>query len=127
MNVLLIEADRLLAKNIVQAFTGAGHAVQWHVDPQSAITAADVRAPDLIILDFLLSNRSGTEFLYEFRSYPEWANVPAISYSSLSDNELKNYSPSFKQLGVKKVCYKSTTPLSELVDAARQLVLTPAA
>jgi DNA-binding response OmpR family regulator len=78
-NILLIETDRLLAKNLSKYLTKFGHEVSWHVEPQAAMDSADQKCPDVIVLDLLLANsRSGIEFLYEFRSYPEWQHHQSV-------------------------------------------------
>jgi DNA-binding response OmpR family regulator len=87
-NILLIESDKILASNLTQFFKRAGHYVAWHVDPQEAILTADKSQPDVVVLELLLAGRSGIEFLYEFRSYPEWQALPVIIYSNLSEEEV---------------------------------------
>ena len=80
--ILLLEPDSVLAGNIERYFANAKHTVSVHSDPQQAVTSADSRAPDLIIAELQLAGRSGVEFLYEFRSYPEWQNIPVIILTS---------------------------------------------
>src|SRR5437868_5845607 len=91
-------------------------------EPQSAIAAADVKMPDIVILDLLLAGHSGAEFLYEFRSYPEWGEVPVIVFSNLPANEAKAYLDELDKLNIKNFFYKPTTSLTQLVEAVNQLV-----
>jgi CheY-like chemotaxis protein len=113
-HILLLETDRLLAKNICSALETAGHSVDWQVEPQEAITGADALKPDVIVLDLLLAQRSGIEFLYEFRSYPEWQKLPAIVFTNIPAEELQSCMDGFHQLNVTDVLYKPSTSLSEL-------------
>ena len=85
--ILFIEPDYLLGANAKNILKRAGHSVDWHVDPQAAMDSADAAHPDIIILDLLLAGRSGIEFLYELRSYPEWAKLPVIIYSNVPAEE----------------------------------------
>ena len=127
MRILLIETDRFLARNIQRAFKRAGHKVEWLIDLQSAINAADATVPQAVILDLLLADRSGIEFLYEFRSYPEWSAVPIIVYSNIPSAELEACAGSFAQLGIRDFLYKPTTALSELISTVeRSSLLVPA-
>jgi DNA-binding response OmpR family regulator len=99
-NVLLLETDRQLAKNIQAYFKRAGHQLACFSDPQTAVSAADKQRPDIIILNLFLAARSGLEFLYELRSYPEWQQIPAVVISWLDTNDQNAYQSSFRELGV---------------------------
>lgn len=110
--ILLIEADRILARNVSSYLNGRGYRVDWQVNPQSAIQSADTNPPDLIILDLLLAGRNGVEFLYEFRSYPDWQEVPVIIFSSVPESEID--SVSFEHLDIKAFHYKLTAALNDL-------------
>jgi DNA-binding response OmpR family regulator len=113
-NILLIESDKILAGNIIKAFKNAKHSVDWQVDPQVALNSADSQLPQAIILDLVLANRSGVEFLYEFRSYPDWQNIPVILFSSLSPDELTESAGGFEHLNITTYHYKPNTSLVDL-------------
>lgn len=123
MTILLIDSDKLLAKNVTAAFKRAGHDVIHTAQPEVAIDMADKRLPQLIILDLQLAGRSGVEFLFEFKSYPEWAQVPVIIFSSMPQAEAKHYMESLSKLDIKNYFYKPATSLSQLVEAANQIAL----
>lgn len=125
-NVLIIESDRILADNISQMLEQAGHQTAWNLDPQAAIDSADSKTPDAIIIDLMLAGRSGIEFLYEFRSYPEWQNVPVIVFSDITPEEFDHAGTGFSQLNVAAYHYKPITKLSDLL-ASIDTVLQPAA
>lgn len=112
--ILFIEPDRLLGANAKQILKHAGHWVDCCVDPQAAMDSADNMHPDIIILDLLLAGRSGIEFLYEFRSYPEWVRLPIIIYTNVKEEEFIGVGVGFKQLGISAYFYKPTTSISEL-------------
>lgn len=85
MNVLLVEPDTKLAGMYKTALESAGHKVFWALDAQSAVHLADDSAPDLVVLEIQLTSHSGIEFLYEFRSYNEWQDIPdSYCFSTLS-------------------------------------------
>jgi DNA-binding response OmpR family regulator len=115
--ILLLEADRLLADNVKRYLVNSGHEVQWYAEPQAAIHAADTQTPDLVILDLLLASHSGAEFLYEFRSYPDWQNTPVIIFSSLSSEEIQETAPALSQLNITAYYHKPHTSLAELAQA----------
>jgi DNA-binding response OmpR family regulator len=122
--ILFIEPDRLLGANAKNILKRAGHSVDWHVDPQAAMDSADAAHPDIIILDLLLAGRSGIEFLYELRSYPEWARLPVIIYSNVPAEEFTVAGIGAAQLDIAAYFYKPTTPISLLAKSIDQILQT---
>ena len=115
--VLLLESDMLLAASVSQALQRRGHAVDWQVEPQAATNSTDRQKPDLIILDLLLAGRSGVEFLYELRSYPDWSDLPVIIYSDVSPAELATSLAGLKDLNVAAFHHKPATSLAQLTQS----------
>ena len=116
MRLLLVEPDRLLAKTYYNALTGAGHRVTICAGAQTAVLAADQQTPDLVILELQLVEHSGIEFLYEFRSYPEWQNIPVLIQTMVPPAEFSTNRDLLKnELGVRGYLYKPRTTLGELV------------
>ncbi len=124
--LLLIEPDRLLAETYHQALTAAGHEVMAANSAQAAVLAADQSLPELVILELQLVDHSGIEFLYEFRSYPEWQGIPVVVQTQVPASEFsENWRLLTEELGVKTYLYKPQTSLSQLLRAVRgQLPLT---
>lgn len=58
--------------------------VKYFHDGVAAIAEMDEEAPDLVILDVLLTGPTGFAVLNEMRSYPELMNVPVAIVSSVS-------------------------------------------
>ena len=115
--ILLLETDRQLAKNVKDYFARAGHQLSYYSDPQTAVMAADTSRPDVIILDLFLASRSGIEFLYELRSYPEWQPIPVIITGRLAASELDVFKDSFKELNIARYITKQAS-LKDLLAAA---------
>jgi two-component system KDP operon response regulator KdpE len=124
VRVLLIEPDKLQARLYQAALEQAGHTVEHAQTAQSAVHAADVRKPDVVVLELQLANHNGVEFLYEFRSYAEWAAVPVIVHSFVPPAELAHTSTLTAELGVVRVLHKPETTLAGLCAAVQ--ALTPA-
>jgi DNA-binding response OmpR family regulator len=125
--ILLIEPDRVLAANIREYFAKAGYEVIAHNDLQQAIAAADKIQPDAVILELQLAGRSGIEFLYEFRSYPDWQHLPVILHTVIKVDELMDYGRVLRDLNVAKVLYKPTAGLNTLLQVVdEQLVAVSA-
>ncbi|MEX0881744.1 MAG: response regulator [Candidatus Saccharimonadales bacterium] len=120
--ILLIESDRLIAANVMKVLKKAGYEADWQVDPQTALDIADNELPGLIIIDLVLAGHGGIEFLYEFRSYPDWQEIPVVVFSSLSAEELKEALGGFDHLNVTGYHYKPSTSLVELVRTVERIL-----
>jgi DNA-binding response OmpR family regulator len=121
MNILLIEPDRLLAGTYRVALESAGHKVRMCASAQSAIFCADETVPDVVVLELQLIGHSGLEFLYEFRSYPEWQHIPVIVQTAVPAGEFSDSWPLLKeQLGVHAYHYKPLTSLQTLLRSVNR-------
>jgi DNA-binding response OmpR family regulator len=115
-HILLIEPDRRLAETYSQALRAAGHTVTAVPGAQAAITAADTPKPDVVILELQLVEHSGIEFLYEFRSYLDWRDMPVIIQSQVPYGEFSDSWPLLHgELGVRAYLYKPRTSLRQLL------------
>jgi len=120
MKVLLLEPNRILAEQYCRYLKAKGHVVTWREDAQSGIAAADETAPDVVIAELLLAGHSGVEFLYEFRSYADWINVPVIILSSAPQASIGVPDATLKELGVSSYLYKPDTSLSRLEQVIKR-------
>ena len=125
--ILLVEPDRLLARIYFDALTHAGHKVQICATAQAGIFCADDIKPDVVLLELQLVAHSGIEFLYEFRSYPDWQNIPVIITTNVPAGE---FSGSWKllrdQLKVCQYLYKPLTSLQRLLSTVTEFTTVPA-
>ena len=123
MNVLLVEPDVILASTYQRTLEGGGHKVQISRTAQRAIYAADAICPDLVILEMQLVSHSGIEFLYEFRSYPEWQDIPVMVLSVVPPAEFQgSWEILHNELGVRAYHYKPRTSLAKLQSLVREFV-----
>jgi DNA-binding response OmpR family regulator len=113
--IFLLETDRQLGRAAKQYFKDT-HELYHFSDPQMAVTSADINRPDIVILDLFLAGRSGVEFLYELRSYPDWQHLPVLIVGHLPSNELAEYADALMELKVHKYLPKHTTSLKELLN-----------
>jgi len=122
MRILLIEPDVVLARTYQAAFERMGWAVDWAPSAQAAIDCADAATPDMVILELQLVSHSGIEFMYEFRSYPEWSDIPVLVHSLVPLQSVAGYDILCKQLGVREYYYKPSTRIVQLVAGIREHV-----
>jgi DNA-binding response OmpR family regulator len=112
--VMLLETDAILAKSAINYLESCGHSVDWQVDPQEAIISIDVQPVDIVILELVLAGRSGVEFLYEMRSYPDWLSLPVVIFTTIPQREVGASLAGFEQLNIRAYHQKHNTPLETL-------------
>lgn len=115
-NILLIEPDCSLGWAYQKALEVAGHSVKKSLSAQTAIDTADEFCPDVVILELQLVAHSGIEFLYEFRSYVDWQDIPVIVLSKVPPAEFNECTRTLREhLGISTYCYKPQTDLKHLL------------
>jgi len=76
--VLLVDDDELVRRGVRHALAPIG----WHVteaeNGQVAVGALASAQPDVIILDLMMPQMDGFEFLDELRSRPDWQDIPVV-------------------------------------------------
>jgi two-component system response regulator RegA len=123
MHILLIEPDSLQARTYAAAFKRKGHTIAHASGAQSAVSLADEHMPDVVVLELQLPGHNGIEFLYEFRSYPEWLSIPTVIHTFAPVGELQESATLRSQLGVHRILYKPTTTLTALCSAVSAVAL----
>ena len=127
MHILLLEPDALQARAYMAALERAGHTALHTTGAQAAVLLADQRTPDAVVLELLLPGHNGVEFLYEFRSYPEWLHIPVLLHTFVPPQDLDFAATLQRELGVRRVLYKPATTLAALCDAVQQMALPKSA
>lgn len=87
--ILLVEDDRDARALLFQLFTRAGYSVLTADDGQQAIDLLmrGIR-PRLMIVDLLLPNVSGTEFLHYIQTDTDLREIPRIVVTALARQEV---------------------------------------
>jgi DNA-binding response OmpR family regulator len=122
MNVVLLEPDKILAENYEFELSNFGFKVRRFYNPQDAVQAMDDNLPNAIILELQLSPLSGVAFLYELRSYEDFANVPVIVYSSIPKENFKIDDKGWAELGVIKYFYKPRIPITKVASYTKGIL-----
>lgn len=121
--ILLIEPDKPLARVYETILKKAGYKVLTASNSQDAINIADESKPDVVVLELQLVGHSGIEFMYEFRSYVDWQDVPILLHTNVPYTELSDsWSLLTEHLGVSDYAYKPHTSLNKLVSSVNELV-----
>lgn len=118
-NILIIEANSINARQYRSFFMQHGYSVYATSGAGEAVVLADKHKIDLVILELQLKGHGGVEFLHEFRSYKDFAQIPIILYTivppdRLPTDELKT------SFGVRHILYKPTSSLKTLLHVVKQ-------
>jgi len=88
--VLLVEDSKFLRLTNERVLTKAGYEVCTAADGEEALSVAQAKLPDVILLDMMLPKLSGPEVLRRLKANPATADIPVIVLTSLSQkNEEK--------------------------------------
>lgn len=72
-----VEANLLLLKHFITQLGGA-HEVEAFTDPQQALTHCQGTVPDLVIVDYMMPELNGVDFIQRFRAAPGRADIPVL-------------------------------------------------
>lgn len=67
--VLVIEDDRFIGEMYVRSLRKDGYDVDWIIDGNDGLVAAQNKSYDLIMLDIMLPEKRGSEILEELRGH----------------------------------------------------------
>ena len=97
---------------------------RWEVREASnghiGLELARAKTPELVLLDLIMPEMDGFEFLQEFRSRDEWRSIPVvvITAKDLSEEDVDRLSGN-----VQKILQKGAYSSDELLTEVRDLVI----
>ena len=86
-HVLLVEDDAALAELVRWHLERENFEVEHTVDGEEALLLARERAPDLVLLDWMVEGLSGIEVCRRLRRVADTANVPIIMLTARGEEE----------------------------------------
>jgi DNA-binding response OmpR family regulator len=112
--ILIVEDEQMLSSMYADKFKHAGFEV---VQALSAEDGLEILQKDdsitIVLLDILLPDKSGVEFLKEIRTMPKFNDLPIMVFSNYDSNETKK---ECLDLGAKGYYLKTSLIPSELVE-----------
>ena len=76
--IVLIEDEQHIAEALHFLFTQQGWKVAMHNDGATALDLIRSEAPDLVVLDIMILNKSGLDVLREMRESKDIADIPVL-------------------------------------------------
>ena len=86
-NILIVDDDARLARQLVDHFSAAGHACRVETSAESALACLGSLPFDLLVLDVMLPRVSGFEVCRRVRAHEAHFTVPIIMISAMSGEE----------------------------------------
>ena len=116
--ILFVEDYATLSDTYKIALEAEGYEVISAGTCADAVSAAKSAEPDMVVLDMLLPDEGGMEFLrkYSLKDHPK---TKVVVFSNLSSPELFNEA---KELGVSKYLPKSDYTPKQLADVIAELL-----
>jgi DNA-binding response OmpR family regulator len=114
--IFVVEDDQFLHKILAMKIKAAGFDVISAYDGESALKKIK-EAPDLILLDLILPQMSGFEFLGEIKLDAKFKNIPVIVLSNLGQEEDFERA---KSLGAKDYLVKANFSIDEVIKKIKE-------
>jgi CheY-like chemotaxis protein len=122
---LIIEDDPSARDILRRMLEGDGWQVAEAVNGREALEFVAARLPSLILLDLMMPEMDGFEFLEELRRHPEWKNIPVIVVTSKDltpENRMFLNGSLLLSNCVKRVLQKGTFSRDDLLREVHELV-----
>ncbi|MFA5387781.1 MAG: response regulator [Candidatus Paceibacterota bacterium] len=119
LKILVVEDEQILAEMYQDKFKKEGFEVIAAKDGKEGIKMMREQKPALVLLDILLPNENGIDFLKKQKKDPELSSVPIIVFSNFDDPETKKET---LDLGVKEYLIKSNHNPREIVEQIKKYI-----
>lgn len=118
-SVLIVDDDRMFREVVRMRLGAAGYQTHVAADVEQGWAQARAHRPDVVLLDLVMPQTDGVEFLRRLRADPDLAPTPVIVVSGVSFMALTKAA---EQLGVQSQLVKSRFSLTELVQRVTSLL-----
>jgi CheY-like chemotaxis protein len=123
-NVLVVDDDDDSREAVARALARSRYAVRAARNGREALIAVATSVPDVIVLDAMMPDMNGIEFLQVIRAYLKWATVPVILLTAYDKGEHIDRAREFQ---VKSIFLKANYQLSDLITCVSRLMDNPTA
>lgn len=111
--ILIIEDDPRLEETYNAIFQKHGHSVVRASDGKEGLEIAEIEKPDIILLDVLMPEVNGIEFLRQFDLKNKHPKTKVIVFSNMDSEDLRKQA---EELGAASYQVKARFSPNELAD-----------
>lgn len=118
--IFFVEDEKPLVESFGEFLRKKGYIVEVAYNGREALEKLPLAKPNLILLDLVLPEMSGIDFLKEVqKEESEFANIPVLVLTNLQGDE-----ENFQKLGLKIIGYfvKANTSLDELEKRIKEIL-----
>lgn len=115
--ILIVEDEKPMAHALEMKLNNEGFAVEVSENGEEAIKKIEETSYDLVFLDLIMPNADGFEVLKKIK--PKERKAKVVVLTNLSQDEDKEKAT---ELGASDYIVKSHTPISEIVEYAKELL-----
>jgi signal transduction histidine kinase/CheY-like chemotaxis protein/ligand-binding sensor domain-containing protein len=117
-NLLVIEDDERMRDMLRRTLEKSGWSVDEASNGRTGLAALEQKAPNLILLDLIMPEMDGFQFMQELRRSPAWRHIPVIVITSkdLSEADRRSLNGEVTQI-LKKGAYTMDELLEEIQRA----------
>ena len=120
MPTVLVVDDDTDGRNVVSQFLSkSGYTVRAAPNGRMALIELAAEVPDVVILDMMMPEMDGVEFLRIIRSYLRWSTVPVIVLTAYPEGTHIDVA---MQLGAKSIFVKGNYQFAELLACIQRLL-----
>lgn len=120
--ILIIEDDEILVEMYEAKFKMEGFEVHRALNGKEGLEILKKEKPDLILLDILMPEMNGFEFLKNIKKEPNYHSVPVILLTNLGDPDIDKDREMAYALGVRDYLIKSRHTPDEVVKRAKEVM-----
>ena len=116
---LVVEDDQATREMLRRLLIGDGWKTETAENGRVALELLKDRTPDLILLDLIMPEMDGFEFLAAIRDMPEYRNVPVVvvTAADLTEDDHRRLNG-----GVERILPKAAYDREQLLDELRELI-----
>lgn len=115
--ILIVEDDPVVLRMYTRVFGFEGFQVETATNGQEGVEKTKVLKPDFVLLDVMLPEKSGLQYLDEVKADPVTQNIPVLVMTNLAgrDNEQLVYAK-----GAIGCIYKSEVNPKQVVERVKE-------
>jgi CheY-like chemotaxis protein len=117
-SILVVDDDADGREVVSQFLTRSGYRVRSSPNGRAALISLSSEIPDVVILDLMMPEMSGVEFLRIIRSYLRWQTLPVIVLTAYPTGD---HIDQVRQMGVKCIFTKANYQLADLLKCVNKI------
>lgn len=116
--ILIVEDEAVLGQMYKEKFESSGFSADLVISAEDALEYLKTKKPGIVLLDILLPQKSGIDFLRELKKSNKNKNLLIVAFSNYDDPNTKKEAA---ELGIKEYLLKTQFTPTELVEKIKFL------